>query len=197
MILTVAILIGLVATLLRARLYRRSLKLVQLRWEWLVFIAVIPQLLVFQIRAVSRLIPESVVPTILILSMVGLLAFAVANMYAPGLWAMVFGLVSNLVVICLNKGWMPISPETILRVRPDLTMAAITIGARVGISKDRILAATETNMGWLSDCLILPGWFPYKFAFSIGDVFISIGVLLLLWSLSSTSVNKEVYDTNS
>ncbi len=106
---------------------------------------------------------------------------------------MTLGLVSNLLVIVLNHGWMPISPETILRLKPDLPESAIHLQTRLGISKDMIMPVSQTNLVWLSDLLTLPEWFPYKFAFSIGDVLLSIGAFLLLWSFSSAKEAKEVY----
>jgi lipoprotein signal peptidase len=85
---------------------------------------------------------------------------------------------------------MPISQETLLRLEPLQPANFWVIGTRLGLSKDRILAAADTNLGWLSDCLTLPQWFPYKFAFSLGDIFISIGAILLLWSLSRKEEEK-------
>jgi hypothetical protein len=184
MILLVAIMVGLAATYLRARLYHRPIKLIQLRWEWLVFIAVIPQLVVFQIPVVGKWIPEPVIPWIQVVSMMGLLVFVFRNVSAPGFWALCLGLASNFVVIVLNKGWMPISLQTLQRLRPDLPTQTWIAGTRLGLSKDMILSAADTRLGWLSDCLTLPAWMPYKFAFSVGDVFIAIGAFLLIWSLS-------------
>lgn len=191
MILNVAIIIGLAATFVRARLYHRTLTFAKLRWDWLVFAMVIPQVLVFQIPAIGRWVPESVIPTLQIGTMLGLLVFAVINLTAPGFWALGIGLLSNLTVIALNGGWMPISPETLHRLVPDAAMDTWVIGTRLGFSKDLIMASSTTNLAWLSDCLTLPQGFPYKVAFSIGDVFISVGAFLLLWSLSRKEKEKK------
>ncbi len=191
MILNVAIIIGLAATFVRARLYHRTLTFAKLRWDWLVFAMVIPQVLVFQIPAIGRWVPELVIPTLQIGTMLGLLVFAVINLTAPGFWALGIGLLSNLTVIALNGGWMPISPETLHRLVPDAAMDTWVIGTRLGFSKDLIMASSTTNLAWLSDCLTLPQGFPYKVAFSIGDVFISVGAFLLLWSLSRKEKEKK------
>lgn len=185
MILTLAILIGLAATVVRARLCHRSIHLPRLRWDWLVLVAVIPQILTYQIPATSRYVPEQVAPVILTTSMVLLLIFALANIFTPGFWALMSGLSMNFLVILLNGGWMPIHPETIFKLRPDLDPTLVIIGNRVGVSKDQIMLQSNTYLSFLSDHLTLPQWFPYKFAFSFGDVLISVGVLFLLWSLSS------------
>jgi hypothetical protein len=184
MILLLAIIIGLFATLVRARLNHRTLKLKKLRWEWLVFAAVLPQILVFQLPFVGRWVPELAVPFVEVVTMFGLLVFAAGNLFAPGFWSLGLGLAANFLVIILNGGWMPISQETLLRLAPTQPVDFWVIGTRLGYSKDRILAAADTKLAWFSDCLTLPQWFPYKFAFSLGDIFISIGAVLLLWSLS-------------
>jgi hypothetical protein len=185
MILIFAIVVGLVATLIRAKINHRPLKLRKLSWEWLVFVAVIPQILVFQIPAISRFVPETFVPFIQITSMLGLLVFVARNFLVPGFWALGFGLLSNFLVILMNGGWMPVSLQTLSRLTSSKPETYWQIGTRLGYSKDYIMAVEDTKLVWLSDVLTLPQWFPYKFAFSVGDVLISIGTLILLWSLSN------------
>jgi hypothetical protein len=191
MILLWAVILGLAATILRARLTHRTLKLVKLRWEWLVFASVIPQIFMFQIPATAKLFPESLVPVIQVISMSGLVAFALINAVAPGFWALGLGLFSNFLVIVLNGGWMPISSETLVRMVPYQPENFWVIGTRLGYTKDRILAPTQINLAWFSDRLLLPNWLPLNIAFSPGDIFISIGTILLLWSLSSNQKEKE------
>ncbi|MHC1784326.1 MAG: DUF5317 domain-containing protein [Anaerolineaceae bacterium] len=190
MILLLAVLFGLAATYLRARLKHRRIRLPTIRWEWLVFAMVLPQVLVFQVPAVARWIPESVIPSVQIISMVGLLVFTAANLRVPGFWALGIGLLSNFSVIAANGGWMPISLTTLKRMYPSIDPDVWIIGARFGLSKDRILAVENTNLAWLSDCFTLPQWVPYKVAFSPGDILISIGVLLLFWSMSRREQEK-------
>jgi hypothetical protein len=185
MILIVAIIFGLAATYMRARLKCRKITLKHLRWEWLVFVTVIPQVLVFQVPSIGRWVPEALIPGIQIISMAGLVVFCAANILEPGFWALILGLCSNFLVILLNGGWMPISPDTLKLLAPAKPIEAWMLRTRLGFSKDMILSINETNLSWLSDRFILPPWVPYKVAFSLGDIFISIGAFLLLWSLSS------------
>jgi len=184
MILLWAVFIGLAATILRARLYHRTLKLSNLRWEWLVFITVIPQIFLFQIPATAKWFSEALIPPVQVITMVGLVVFASANISAPGFWVLWLGLISNFLVIILNGGWMPISAETLIRIVPNHPEDYWIIGTRLGFTKDHIMAPAETNLVWLSDRLVLPQWLPLHIAFSLGDIFISIGTIILLWSLS-------------
>jgi hypothetical protein len=184
MILTLAIVIGLIATLIRSRLTNRTLKLPKFRLEWLIFVSVLPQVLTFFIPVVGQRIPESVVPVIQIISMTGLLVFTGINFLQPGFWLLGLGLFSNYLVIFLNGGWMPILPETLHHMVPTKPLEIWEVGTRLGLTKDRIFAYENVKLVFLSDRFTLPQWVPYKVAFSLGDIFISIGVVVLLWSLS-------------
>ena len=79
---------------------------------------------------------------------------------------------------------MPILPETLHRLVPSKPSEAWEVNTRLGLTKDRILALKDTKLALLSDRFIVPDWIPYKVAFSLGDVLISIGIVVLLWSLS-------------
>lgn len=191
MILLLAIVIGLLATLIRARLNNRTLILPPFRWEWLVFLSVIPQVFVFYIPTIGQWVPEWTIPTIQIISMAGLLLFTIVNLTKPGFWALGVGLLSNFLVIVLNGGWMPIHPQTLKRMVPTQPIEFWEIGTRLGVTKDQIMAYEETNLAFLSDIFTLPQWIPYKVAFSIGDLLIALGVVILLWSLSSNTRRKN------
>lgn len=190
MILVISVIIGLAATIIRARLRHRTLKLKKLHWEWLVYVSVLPQIIVFQFPGLARGIPEDIVPYIQIISMLGLLIFVAVNLTTPGFLVLGLGLFANFLVISANGGWMPIHQETLHLLVPSETIDTWVIGTRLGYTKDLIMAADSTKLIWLSDVLTLPRWVPYKFAFSLGDVLISTGTLILLWSLSEKE-NQE------
>jgi hypothetical protein len=182
MILLLAVAIGLGSGLLRARIFNRNYQVLELQNAWLVFLAVIPQLFAFQIPITANLIPDSVIPILLVSSQLVLLFFVWANQSIPGIWILGLGLGLNLFVISLNGGWMPISPTLVQELVPDDLHTYWEIGERLGMTKDLVLLKSETKLWALSDRFLLPAWFPWQVAFSLGDIFISLGIFWLLWA---------------
>lgn len=183
MILLLAILAGLLAGLLRAALSGNRLNTPNLHLIWLVLLAFLPQLFAFQLPATRRVIPDEIAALALIVSQLGLFVFAWFNRGQPGFWMLEFGLSLNLIVIVLNRGLMPIRPEIIPVLAPNAPPAAWQVGERLGISKDIVLPVAETRLWFLSDWFLLPPWFPFRAAFSLGDVFIAVGAFWFFWSL--------------
>jgi hypothetical protein len=157
----------------------------------LVFLAVIPQVFLFQVPAIGRHIPDALVSAILVGSQALLVGFAIVNFTQPGFWALGIGLAANFIAIVSNGGWMPISPEIVRRILPALPDDFSLDNRRLGLSKDWIIPANEMQFPWLSDRFVLPDWISYKVAFSIGDVLIAIGAMLLLWSLSNPENRRQ------
>jgi hypothetical protein len=186
MILLISIVVSLPIAYLRARIGGRTLSSPQLRYLGLVAVGFLPQWLAFYFSVTRTRIPDAWIPSILVASQLLLLLFAWQNRHQPGFWALGLGLGLNLLVIALNNGWMPISPITLQRLYLTVSPDTWHIGSRLGTSKDMILPPATTRLWWLSDCLVLPAWLPYRVAFSVGDVFIALGAFLLMWSLGRT-----------
>jgi hypothetical protein len=190
MILLLAVAIGLIAGLWRASASGRRLVAPPLSMVWLVPVAFLPQWLAFYGPRGWLQLPDSVIPIGLVASQILLLIFVWANRSLPGFWALGLGLSLNLLVIGLNGGWMPISPETLRRMYPERPADVWIVGERLGTSKDVILAVADTRLAWLSDRFTLPSWSPYRVAYSLGDIFIAAGAFLLLWSLGGLSYTQ-------
>jgi hypothetical protein len=191
MILLCAIIIGLIAGLIRAQIGKRSYHpLVLIQW-WLVFLAVIPQLFAFSIPATQSHFNSFWARSILISSQLILLLFIWFNRHELLFIIVGSGLMLNLLVIATNGGWMPMSPDILFMLRPDLAGQNIAAGVRVGFGKDFLMNPASTHLWMLSDIFVLPTWFPFRVAFSLGDILIALGIIGLLFAQGGEQKIKE------
>ncbi|MDD5369820.1 MAG: DUF5317 domain-containing protein [Anaerolineaceae bacterium] len=192
MILLLAVLAGLLAGLARAWLHRRSLHVPDLKWVWGLLLAGLVQAVAFQFPATRSRFPEQWGPVLLVGTQVVLFAFVWVNRKHAGFWALGLGLAANLLVISLNGGWMPISPDTVRQLVPNAPRSIFQAGHRFGSSKDWVIDRSVTPLAWLSDRWVTPDWFPIHAAFSFGDVLIGLGAFLFLWSIGAPTGNTNV-----
>ncbi len=190
MILAWAVIAGFAAGLGRAIIQKRRYQTPKLKYIWLVVIAFIPQFIAFQVPATRNVVPDQWIPLLLVGSQSLLLIFTLCNIRESGLVVLGLGLLLNLLVIVLNQGMMPISPETIYRLEPEGTAPYWVVGERFGVSKDIVLSQGETRLWILSDIFVLPFGL-YRVAISIGDMLIALGAFWLLWSSGSPDITAE------
>ncbi len=190
MVLLIAVALGLISGLMRVKITKGQMQMVDLRHLWLVFIAYIPQFIAFYFTPTQKLIPDSWIPLFLIGSQILLLIFAWINRKVEGFWLLGFGLLCNFTAIALNGGFMPITPDAAQKLIPPGSNLVLELGERVGLGKDILLLKEETTLWFLGDVLTLPTWIGYPLAFSIGDIFISMGAFWLLWELGRPQKNS-------
>ncbi len=180
MIFSLAIVLGLIAGLVIAKVTSNNFALPELRNSWIILLGFLPQALIFFLPVTRELIPDSLVPYILISSLLILLTFVWFNIKQPGIWLMGVGLLLNLIVISFNRGWMPISPETLTQLQiPEGTWQ---IWQRHGYSKDMVIPMESTRLWFLSDVFRINLNNFYKVAFSFGDIMIAGGICTFLFS---------------
>ena len=180
MILALAVILGLIASFFRHRSEAASqIASIPLRAPWLALVALVLQ--VPLLRAPSGPTQQVVaVQAVFLLSHLLLLSFVWLNRRLVGIQIVGLGVLCNLAVILTNGGFMPITPETLVRINPGSTLDHWTVGFHYGNSKDVILLAQDTNLWVLSDILVLPPPFPWPTAFSAGDLLIAAGIIVLL-----------------
>jgi hypothetical protein len=181
MILLSAVLLGLLLVAFRMAGGGVLLHPPPLRNFWLVYLAFLPQGLLFYTDRLSGA-PELLFPAALVLSQALLIAFVLCNRHLVGVWLLGTGVALNFLVIVLNGGMMPVTPATLTELVPGSLLESWEIGSRVG--KDIILPRAATRLWWLSDTLLLPSFLPYRVAFSLGDVLLAMGAFRLTASVA-------------
>ena len=179
MILFFALATGLLAGLGWAHWNRQPYQPPELQHLWLVFVAFLPQFILIYLPLTRRLLPDWMVVGVLLTSQIMLLGFAWLNHRALGMSILLCGVALNLAVMTANGGFMPISPQTASRLVSEDRIREVNFGSRFGV-KDILLRPQETRFESLADRFLPPTWFPYQVAFSLGDVFIALGVFWLL-----------------
>ena len=141
----------------------------QLRWGWVFAAGLGIQVVLFSAPVTDR-IGELGVP-IYVLS-TGLVALAVLlNRRITGMPLVALGAISNLAAIVANGGYMPAAAAAMAA----LGKTAPTVYSNSAIVQDPWL--------WpLTDILALPTWLPGANVFSIGDVLIALGVIVVIVS---------------
>lgn len=189
MILLIAVAVGLTAGFLRALVGKQPYRVYELKWPALVLAAFIPQYFAFFNPNTRTQLSGNLVSILLVSSLIILLAFSLLNIHKISFMPITLGFLLNFLVIMLNGGLMPISPDTVRTLLPSQD-AQWVVGQRLGYGKDIILQPEMTRLWLFSDRFMLPDWLQYPVAFSLGDVLIAAGVIWLLWSLGGKAKGK-------
>jgi hypothetical protein len=111
--------------------------------------------------------------------------FLVINRRIPWLWLVGLGGLSNLVAIGANAGVMPASPVALRaagRARHPGQFMNSTI-------------LSHPHLAWLGDNFSVPRTLPLANVFSVGDVLLAVGALLLLHTVCSSTPARAVRRT--
>ncbi len=161
-----AILIGLVVGYIAGgRL--SGLGAVQLRWSWVIVSALLIQVVLFSEPVSARI--GGLGPPIYVASTAAAIAAVLANRAVPGMLIVALGAASNLAAIVANGGYMPADPAA---------LTALGAAHPTAYSNSKIVA--DPVLAPLTDIFALPPWVPFANVFSIGDVLIGVGVVLVI-----------------
>lgn len=178
MILLLALIVGLLAGLVWARLRRQPYQSPELQYLWLIFVGFLPQFIVIYLPIARTAFSDLAAAGFLFASQIMLLAFVWLNRHISGMSILLCGVALNLAVMTANNGFMPIGPQTAGRLVAENVLHDVQLGSRFG-TKDILLDPQDTRLEWLADRFFLPAWITHQVAFSLGDVFIAIGVFWL------------------
>jgi len=160
--LVIGLLLGFV---LRGRL--AGLATVQFYWPWLAIAGFAVQLVLFSDPVGDRIGEAG--PPIYVASTVAVLVAVLRNVRVPGLALVALGAASNLAAIVANGGFMPASQGA---------LDALGGSINPGYTNSAVVAAPALEP--LTDLYAMPPWLPFANIFSIGDVLIGVGVVIVV-----------------
>ena len=174
--LCLALLMGLVAVGGRVS----GLAHVTVKWGWLAPLAFLMQAYLIFFPAETATGPLSARSLLLMVSHVLLLVVVWQNRELSGVKLIGLGLLLNFLVMVLNGGFMPITPETLAQIGYDGNVARLETGYIVGRTKNVVVESGEARLWFLSDIVVIPRPFPIPAALSVGDLLIVSGVFFFL-----------------
>lgn len=145
----------------------RRLARVELRATWLLPLALLLQVLVLQVLPD---LPRPVAGAGHLVTYLLAAAFLVRNAALPGLWLVALGATLNGVTIALNDGTLPAS-------RAALRFAGLTPEPG-DFTNSGVLA--HPRLAALGDVFAVPAGLPLANVFSVGDVLVVVGAVVLL-----------------
>jgi hypothetical protein len=141
---------------------------IRFEWAWLAATGLAVQILLFS-TPIGDSFRGGVGEAIYVASTGMVLVAVWRNLRIPGLALVALGAISNLAAIVANGGVMPTTPEA---------LAAAGLDPREGFSNSAIL--DDPALAPLTDIFALPPWLPFANVFSIGDVLIALGIVLVI-----------------
>jgi hypothetical protein len=137
-------------------------------WAWLAVAGLAVQVVLFS-SPIGESLGGGVGAAIYVASTGAVLVAVWRNLGIPGLPLVALGAISNLAAIVANDGVMPTTPEA---------LAAAGLSTRDGFSNSAIRA--NPALAPLTDIFAMPSWLPFANVFSIGDVLIALGIVLVI-----------------
>jgi len=138
------------------------------------------QIVAFLPNEGASLLARTFASTLHVMSYLLLLAFIWANRRTAWIWLIGLGLAANAIAIGVNGGFMPVAPSA-------LEGMGTSEVAATGVYNNSVLMTGETRMTMLSDVLRTPDWFPLRRAFSVGDILVAAGAVVLVQRLMRDS----------
>jgi hypothetical protein len=155
-----------------------NLTRVTLRGAWLVAAALVVQIVIISIIDTA---PDWLSRTIHLSTYLALGVFIVLNRHIPWMWLIGLGTLANVVVITANGGVMPASRRALAASGREL---------KEGFNNSTIVA--NPRLSFLGDVMNTPKWLPLANVFSIGDVLLIAGLVLVVFTVSRTDPASDV-----
>ncbi|NLI12202.1 DUF5317 domain-containing protein [Pelotomaculum propionicicum] len=182
----VIMIVGFVALITGGRI--QNLKNISFRHSWLVFVAVAIKIITNSNLRLVIGIPDSLGQKLYIISLFLVAVFVLLNMHLRGLFLVGLGLISNLTAIVFNSGYMPVKIEYLNLVSTPEELVKISQGLPL---YNHIAAGPSTKFFFLSDIFLMPHWILITRVFSIGDVILTIGGAIFIWTSIKPNISAR------
>lgn len=163
-----ALVVGLVAGVLTGGSVLRLGDL-RIRWAPVIALGMVVQLLLFSSSIGAAL--GDAAPIVYVASNAAVLVAVARNFAIPGLRLVLVGGAANLLAICANGGFMPVSRDAVI---------AMGRMPKEGYSNSRLFDGVA--FAPLTDLFAMPIWMPMANVFSVGDILIGTGVAIAVFS---------------
>ncbi len=140
---------------------------VTIRWAPLILAGFLIQVVLFTDAVAERV--GSAGPPIYVVSTLMVGAAVLRNLSLPGMPLIVAGAVANMAAILANGGFMPATPDA---------LAALGRSGPTIYSNSTVVAQPALEI--LIDRFALPPWLPFANVFSLGDVLLGMGIVILI-----------------
>jgi Family of unknown function (DUF5317) len=139
-----------------------------LRAPWLFLLAILLQVIAFPFGVLPWRTGETAATTLWIFSFALLVAAAVVNRKIRGVPLVAVGLFSNAAAVLANGGTMPVLPDAMRAAGESYAQQANST------------ADADPSLALLVDRFAAPEWVPLANVYSIGDVLIALGAIVIV-----------------
>jgi Family of unknown function (DUF5317) len=139
------------------------------RWPWVIVGALMVQVVLFSGPVSERI--GDLGPYIYVASTAAVLVAVLADRAIPGMAIVAVGAACNLTAIVANGGYMPADPG-----------ARAALGAVEPTVYSNSAVIPHPALGMLTDIFAMPAGMPFANVFSVGDVIIAVGIMVVIIS---------------
>lgn len=135
---------------------------------WLAYVAIALQVVAFPSGTLPWTTPDGVARALWLFSYGLLIAMIAANRHVRGIAVVGAGLACNLVAIVANGGLMPVTDDALRGAGLDYAV------------RNNSISLSEPRLAGLVDRFAAPSWLPLGNVFSVGDVLIGAGIVIVV-----------------
>lgn len=157
---------------------------IQFHWAPLVLIGFLTQVVLFSDAVAARVGDAG--PPLYVASTVLVGVAVLRNLRLPGIALIATGALSNMAAILANGGFMPAAPGA---------LASLGKGAPTVYSNSSVVAQPALEL--LTDRFALPAGLPFANVFSVGDVLLGVGVVILIVAAMAPAPHRPIPDGTS